>query len=631
MMGLPPDMTNTDSNASRSIADKEPYGLSTLKTYLAVRFPPGERRNRALNTMFVSCFSLLSFFGTFVGMQEVLKGGDTAGWLQTPIVFILVVVATLAMVRMLYLVAERVTLGRFLLAVPPLAIYLFLVFFSVTFGFAFYWRLFEARQQAVSGAERQLSIFNNELKQASYQLNNALKQLEQLSRQFDEKKDTEIKEGGTCGDSSPKGRGPRVRHRERRSAEISSAVSIIRGGLSSVEERIEKVKSLIQRVQSAGRIEDQDESRQAVFTDAAEAGLDAVAALNALIDNPQTTQFGRGFELWAGEYQDPQLVRTDDPNGVSYKCVDLDAATKLRNAAAALTNLPRLSAPELPAYAGVEATREAVRRMIYTVGQLAPFNSSSPPQPTGISETYREAKDAEGAFRAAINRQPAKSTRGQTAPAGIQAGLTPQDRFPLAVAAIVDVMLFVFVFVDYTVDRFTRYQAALDAGAASRTRPLDIFLVLRSLVQDDRWKSVSPYLFDYLGEHYIAEPLEGQQTERTINHLIAVWRAGGLIREALAISNDKIRRQLTLAGSVINAGHSRFRAWRFSSGVYTAILLGEVSRQQADANTADREPDLGESADASSPQQQEPKDKEQVHLGARVNGFANGTGKAAAE
>ncbi|MEM9725665.1 MAG: hypothetical protein AAF909_09400 [Pseudomonadota bacterium] len=546
--------------------------------------------------IFVIAFSLLSFAGTFIGLRDIISTGDLRGGVVgDALVFALVLLATGAMVFFLRrAVMDFFTLG----GIASLAAYLLLLFFSVTFGFAFYWGRLEASGQAFQGAQTSVERFTDEIRTSAFALRSTSTELSLLSDQFRQLAVREREVGGTCGDFSGAGDGPRTRHRERRAAEIAARVrqleprfATVQGPVAALEAELGKIEALAKPEPGVAPIADPGAARQAQFLETRRAARAAAVEINALANDPSLARLSGEFRQWGAEYQDPNFVRRDDPLGSAYKCIQADAGQMLINAGDRLANLPVVTAPDLPDYAGPEATREAVFRMLDTAGGVLGGGGG------GLSALFSEEASAltpqgEAALRSSVGaavRDATASAETSEPPVIAAAGLRPADRFPLSVAIIIDLLLFAFVLIERPGRRyFDRMKRRVSDAMKEEFNPLRMVALRQALDEDEDWGLLRRYRFDVEERTFVALPVdrmdhsydEAQRIDiQALRDVVKVWARNGILRPTYF---DQVK----LRGILLDAGRSDLSEWRlldcyeFSPTGFERLMLSNMAAKE---------------------------------------------------
>lgn len=572
-----PEPERTEADEVRELREAYAEMAAPQKDFWA-RFP----------LVFQAAFGLLSFLGTYIGLNDIISTGDlNAGSVGDMMVFGLVALATAAMIYFLRrAIADPWTMVGF----GSILAYLILVFFSVTFGFAFYWGRLEARQQAISGATARLEDFSDKINITAVGLRRTVDELTTLEGEFRRLAQVEETVGGTCGDGSAGGFGPRTRHRQRRADEIASRVTQLKPRFESVAPSVAALETKMAEIQALGRRpadEVTGEVRQALFRDARQTARTAAVEINSLAQDPLLADAAAVFHRWGQEYKTPNMVRGDDPAGAPYVCYQVAAGDALSGAGDRLSSLPTVDVPDLPDYAGPAATREAVFRMLRTVSGGASDLWAGLPLIGGGGETRFDQASTEAAYRAGVDAA-LTSDRGGAAqdnPLLHDTGLLPQDRFPLLVAIIVDALLFVFVLIDRAPSQyFGRFQRKIRNAIAEKLDPLEMVALRRSLNDDPNWGLLRRYRFTINDRIYIAQPLDlKRQTDpesvaaaaevEMLQDLLLLWRRNGLVRRQ-DLTSEEIRAELRRAGADWLADDYReFRAFKFTDHAFEVILM----------------------------------------------------------
>lgn len=565
----------------------------------------GERFYSWFPIIFTTAFGLLSFLGTWVGLRDIINLGDLrAGFLGEVMVFLLVALATMVMIYALRRFAANIFSWA---GAGFLVMYLGLAFFSVTFGFAFYWGRLEARQQAVGGALEKLEAFEDRAKITRVALDNTVQSLTALEVTFRELAETEAREGGTCGDGSGRGEGPRMRHRLRRADEISSRVAQLRPAFDRVEPLFVDLAARMAAVKALGQ-EDAEEAggerRRSVFTDARAQTRIVAQEINALAQDRVIASAADVFRRWGDEYKDPALVRTDDPRGERYKCFRQDAGDALTGAAERLERLPVVAAPNLPAYADAAATAEAVNRMLFSSAALFGFGgrpssvdleACAGVKPGQLSE-QAEAELRKICARSIVERPPvaaasAGGAGGEAAFASVTPrGLIADDARPLAIAIIVDALLFFFTMLDRPgMERFERFKRNIREAMEDAFNPIHIVELRQQLDDEEAWRALVSYRFDIDDEVYFAIPTNLSRFEdgEQLHDVFKLWRLNGIVVED-AMPADQALRHLEAAGrdellatlEVLEGegDKTEFVVYRLTSRAYHQMLLRSLFR-----------------------------------------------------
>ncbi len=518
----------------------------------------GRRIRARFPKIFIIAFGFLSYISTYVGLRDVLNSGDLqAGWLGDIMVILLVAIATTAMLYSLTRFAERpFSLG----GIGYLFIYLPLVALSITFAFSFYWTLLQARPQAVEGALETLEAFEDDVVAVNIRLQNSLTQIVRLETQFRDLALLEVQVGGTCGDGSPASTGPRQRHRLRRADEIASAVGRLSPRFDRITELIEPLNSRIGAVRELGQMaaaEVTDDVRRGVFIEARQQARSLTQEINALANDDGITSVTNAFTVWGDEYQDPDLIRTDDPEGEEYRCYRTDTGDALTSAASQLASLPTLTIPELPDYADASSTWEAISRMGFSLASLAGFggNSDSAGIQAGVNviDSSNLSAQTEAQVRAAMTavaKERGTLTELIEGEDGRvrQAGLRSADAFPLVIALLVDFLLFFFTLIDVP-PPFNRLKRSLREARDNPFNPISVMDRRRELETDKNWRMLTKYRIDTNAGVHLVLPLDSRAFHHVpqLRDVLRVWKHDGILTEVY-MRRRRLLRELRQAG-----------------------------------------------------------------------------------
>ncbi|MEL6567053.1 MAG: hypothetical protein AAFQ22_01450 [Pseudomonadota bacterium] len=538
-------------------------------------------------TLFIWGFSALSFVGTFVGLRQIVRSGDVpdgafGSFVTDAVLFILVLLATLAMVHYLRAFLRK-PFGKGALFLP---VYIVLLIFSVTFGFTFYWKYMEAQRQSIDVAVERLEEFVSEIETAASGIGSTIILLDNLSTEFETLAETERTSGGTCGDSSPPGPGPRMRHRMRRAGEMDQQVERLQARFDVFTPSIQELRDYLPQVEELREepsqqqplepetsetgepldaataeptnIEISDvERRERVFAEARRRAFAASAEINALAQDQSILSVSNQFRAWADEYNTRGLRRRDDPNGTVYECFSPPAANELYTASNALNNLPSVRVPTLPSFGGAAGTREAVDRMLGSLGTLWPF---------GGGNRDAEARDAITSTVTTSTLEPSteagvRNTAGAAARNGTSRNtqptdrvveealprLTPRDRFPLSVALVVDVLLFFSAIAE----SFSRSQRArklekLHQFHTDELNPYHVPLLVEQLDEEGRFGLINEYRFVVdRDDFFFAPPPSKDDNAHKIRDILRAWLASDYARQVPYDIEDLKRRLIT--------------------------------------------------------------------------------------
>lgn len=537
-------------------------------------------------TLCLSIFVTVSFIGTYTGMLRILESGDNSFGVWGRVGIFLFILATT--ILMAYSVKQIFMRGhRLLKRISLILTYLITVLISMSFGFAFYWSQLEARSQATSEAEKYLKSFNWELRQADVKLRATQNSLLTLQQEFTDRAAQEFDTGNQCGDSSGRGDGPRWRHLNARANAIDAIVKNLEPRIKSVREESDLVLVEIDKVSALGdktANETTPEEREKIFRDAARSADNAGVIITELATSEGVKNNIENFRLWAAEYNDPSLVRTEPGSNRRFQCHNTGIGSQLTAIASELESLPVFTITELKTYAGAEATREALDRFWYSLVQPIRKISGS-----ADTETQDEREDAirRAAIADALGDQGASpdgdeenlSSRDIKKIVSAKQGLQGSDTLPMGIAFIVDFLLLLSAVWSKPVQRFEAFMRVLKEFDEMEKSPLGMVENARELANDPDFAFLRKYLFVANNEDHVAVPvgLAARSSDSVLmNNLMIAWRQGDIAMR-VHMSDKAIRKQLIRSGSVLadtlDMKTAQFDAFRFKKGAFESLVM----------------------------------------------------------
>lgn len=505
----------------------------------------------------LAVFITISFIGTYTGMQQVLMSGDNSfGFLGFAGVFLFIFATTLIMA---YSVSEVFRSGRsFWPRMSLVATYVVTLLISVSFGFAFYWTQLEARTQAVGDAERYLTVFDREITVADTQLAGTLSTLTTLNANFMSLSAAERASGNQCGEVSGGGDGPRTRHLAARAGEINALVMALTPQIENVRAEAEVVRGQIDQVRALGAKMSRDVTpaeREQVFRSAAGAANKAGATLEALATSQSVKNYTADLRTWSGEYANPSLTRVEAGTGNRFKCYNTTIASQLNGVASDLAALPILPISDLDAYAGAAATREALDRFWFTL--TAPVRAVID-GPRTQTETEREDAVRRAAIREVLVRQGEEVPQNEMSSREVkklvegQQGLRRDDALPLALAIVIDSLLFLSALWSQPGQKFAAFARMMRELRGEKERPLDLVGGAKEIQDNEDFSFLRPYIFTLFDDVHVALPVRGklaeEQDSQILNTLLIAWQEGKIVKRTW-LSSSAIERRLVSAGS----------------------------------------------------------------------------------
>ena len=503
----------------------------------------------------VVCLAGLSWFATYVGMLELIKAntGDVPLAHQIAIGF---AVATL-MLMVLYILDALFSPISWWLRILYIFGYVLLTLISVGFGFGFYWKVLESRGEATRSAEAAIGQVQRALEEGKARIAQLGGTLDTLTVVSQQKEEEERLKGGTCPDSPP-GSGPRMRLRESDAKNFAFTSDFIKSRSGGIQTDLDALNADLAKVLSrdASTFDAVSGTRNA-FMHGLNGRLDlTIARFNALRTDPQLTEQRNALADRAGK------TSFDDGKGGTFLCPDTQLQTALHGVVLAIDSLPAIEKANIAAVEGSEAIVEAFRRLTATT--IGALQLKLPPSPEELRDLQRRA------VQQAANPQETQSLMAQ------EPGLGPRDYIPLFVAIFVDFCL-LLVSINRPINRF---QMLLTTLREARDGPVGEILArfhethLTGLRKE--FEIFQHAVFDFLGDYYVAVPINAERTEaRYLANLFVGLEGKGIIDRVLLPPVFVVRRKLRLQGSAF-AKEQAFRLYRFRSGAWSKLVLDAI-------------------------------------------------------
>jgi hypothetical protein len=503
----------------------------------------------------IVCLAGLSWFATYVGMLELIKAntGEVSLVHQIAIGF---AVATL-MLMILYILDALFSPISWWLRLLYVLGYVLLTLISVGFGFGFYWKVLESRGEATRSAESAIGQVQRALEESKTRITQLGATLDTLTVVSQQKEDEERVKGGTCPDSPP-GSGPRMRLREQDAKSFGFTSDFIKSRAGGIQTDLDGLNTDLAKVLSRDPSTfDAVSGTRNEFMHGLNRKLDlTLTRFNALRTDPQLTEQRNALSERAGK------TSFDDGHGGSFLCPDRQLQTALNGVVRAIDSLPSIEKPNIAAVEGSEAIVEAFRRLTATT--IGALTLELPPSPERLRELQRQAV-----------QQAAKPDEAQSLMAQ-EAGLSPRDYIPLFVAIFVDFCL-LLVSINRPINRF---QMLVHTVREARDGPVGEILArfhethLTGLRKE--FEIFQHAVFDFLGDYYVAVPVNAERTEaRYLTNLFVGLEGKGIVDRVLLPPAFVVRRKLKLQGSAF-AHEPAYRLYRFRSGAWSKLVLDAI-------------------------------------------------------
>ncbi|MGZ8400663.1 MAG: hypothetical protein ACXWVI_05140 [Methyloceanibacter sp.] len=503
----------------------------------------------------IVCLAGLSWFATYVGMLELIAAntGEVSLAHKIAIGF---AVATL-MLMILYILDALFSPISWWLRVLYIFGYVLLTLISVGFGFGFYWKVLESRGEATRSAEAAIGQVQRALEESKTRIAQLGATLDTLTVVSREKESEERVRGGTCPDSPP-GSGPRMRLRESDAKSFGFTSDFIKSRAGGIQTDLDSLNGDLAKVLSRDPSTfDALTGTRNAFMQGLNRKLDlTLTRFNALRTDPQLTEQKNALSDRAAK------TSFDDGKGGSFLCPDPQLQTALNGVVRAIDSLPSIEKPNIAAVEGSEAIVEAFRRLTATtVGALT---LELPPSPEKLRELQRQA------MQQAARPQEVQSLMAR------EAGLSPRDYIPLFVAIFVDFCL-LLVSINRPINRF---QMLAHSVREARDGPVGEILArfhethLTGLRKE--FEIFQHAVFDFLGDYYVAVPVNAERTEaRYLANLFVGLEGKGIVDRVLLPPAFVVRRKLKLQGSTF-AQEQAYRLYRFRNGAWSKLVLDAI-------------------------------------------------------
>jgi hypothetical protein len=431
-----------------------------------------------INTFLLVGLTLLSWVATYSGLIEFVKAsvGDI-DWTM----HIVIGVAVAMLQFMILFVLSAFFSGNLTIWLWPffIALYLFLTAISVSFGFGFFWKYIAARSETTASAETSIIRVRAGLEQARIKLDGLQSTLTTLADISERKAEQERTLGGTCP-NSPRGDGPRRQLREDDAQRFQFARAVVQKRVQGLTGDIQALEGKFAQVikNDPKIIDPATGTRTAFMTDLNKTLNLTVSSLNELQNDSQLQNIKEQFRTRANQTSFPGF------RGTSFSCPDAQLSLALNGVVRAIDELPKVENVEIVNTEGVHAVAEAINRLKNTGIHLA-LEFKLPPSASELRSLARQGKD--------VNEQ--------------SAGLGRDDVIPLTIAIFVDVcILAVAIRRDrsggFTADKLI---AILDEAYT--------YAFGREPTNLERILPIQGIVFDHLGSHYAAVPLDFRENK----------------------------------------------------------------------------------------------------------------------
>lgn len=379
-------------------------------------------------------FSTLSYISTYSGVFDLMQ--STAG---TMVAFWFACLFTLAIQLMLvYAVSTLKGTPELRQKIYWLTMYVVCTFFSVGFGYSFWFKHIRAHDYAEELHGRQVNGILKGLTEFAEQYNQLTNTLVDLAEYSRNTAKEEEANGRTC-DKSPKGRGPRTRLRQHDARFFESFVSHSKRQYQHIQKELERVRAATTTFDAAG-------------LDKVERALNqAVHKANAIRKNPQLAEFKAVLNR---RLQNGRQGFVE--GGVRFTCSDKVLEAKGR--AIGKIDLPELQEVHLFKPNNSKASLHlAFTRLMYL--SVLAINGLPDLFPKDVRVREMERRD--------ILRQPKRADVAQESPTG--GDFQGSDVLPLLFGLMVDLLIFLSARGRSDNERFKRLEKTLRSKRSGKS------------------------------------------------------------------------------------------------------------------------------------------------------------------
>ncbi len=521
----------------------------------------------------------LSWVATYVGMLELIQAnmGDLPLAHKVIIGFSVAMLMTMIIWLLDQIFSPMMSGVKFFYVLG----YLFLTAISVGFGFGFYWKVLESRSESTRSAESAISQVQNALHAGSTRLEQLNTTLVQLTKISSAKAIEEREKGTSCPNSRP-GDGPRRKLRDADAGRFNFAAQFVGQRISAVKSDLSALNGDLKKVASGDKSTfDAKSGTRNKFMRSLDRRLElTVTGFNTFRSDPQLRQ------IRADLAQRAEKTIFANGRGGTFTCPDPQLQTALRGVVRAIDQLPELQKPVIAAVEGPEATIEAFRRL--SASAMGLLTLEPPPTADELRKLQKKA------MQSVLHEN---SGSIQSVPT-VSAGLSKRDYVPLAIAIFVDLCL-LLVSMGRPMNRL--HSLVPKMREAERGPVIRILSRFNEIHRDpeirQNFEVFRHVVFDYLGDYYVAVPLdtpynrmgrngysnsygaadaqELQHEAHLLSNLFTSFEREKIFKRVFFLRTKMIRSRLARQGSKF-AGSRAFRVYRFRNGSWSDIILGAV-------------------------------------------------------
>ena len=310
-----------------------------------------------IQTLVYACLCGLlgvSAFATLKGILDFVQAETGA----TPDRYVLVgaVAGVFLATVLMWLALERVRLrGSRTVRLFSATIYLFLLIWSVGFGYGFWWSLLAARADTDKGLDTAIQSITTDLAITEGRLTAIKQRIATIADTAKLRQQREDQQGGSCGESSGGGKGRRWRARTDVTDQLTNLTDHIQTDwIAPLQKDLTVFKNRSDMmIKSRGDLSSEDRRLQftALFND--------IRSMALRINESSSTR-ARGYRA---ELEQAVKSLRVPPENAAFRCFDPGLATQVEDAASEIGDPPLIREPTFKFAEGAKATEEAFLRL----------------------------------------------------------------------------------------------------------------------------------------------------------------------------------------------------------------------------------------------------------------------------
>jgi uncharacterized protein with PQ loop repeat len=283
----------------------------------------------SLNVTIVLLLSVVSFYTSFDGLRHYMFGNDTenASWALLLLLAFLVFLIQLLLIVALMRLTQRISFSN---KVSMLMLYMIAMGFSVFLSYSYWYQAIQADNYAYNNFNVQLDDSLSDVGVYQDTFSSIKKIATELAEYSQETALLEKNKGGTCGDNSSPGAGPRLALRnseERLFTQMNNDISLLN---DEVSQKINKLDSIRYGYSPDANIQELQQAMNVV-----------IAEVNRYKQNPDLVKAKRQLKIHSGENR-ATLSTTLNGGDRTVSCPDAIITQKSERLLARINALPVL-------------------------------------------------------------------------------------------------------------------------------------------------------------------------------------------------------------------------------------------------------------------------------------------------